>query len=552
MTELLTAAQMRQIEQTAIASGAVTGLELMERAGRGVVEAVFEEWPDLAATSHRAVVLCGPGNNGGDGFVVARLLKEWGWEVEVFLYGDAEKLPQDAETNLKRWAELGEVRLLHAENVFKVARPDVVVDAVFGIGLTRALPDEVAQVLNQGGRAGWAKSHRIKTVAVDCPSGLNLDTGFIPFNGSPDDPDFDAWPKTLNSADLTVTFHSPKPGHYLSLGPTLCGALRLVDIGLYGEAQERVSIGTPPDTERARLVEPVFLGRPLPQRMWPNDQMGRSGPATHKYDRGHIMVFAGGVGRGGAGRMAARAALRVGAGLVTVLCPPAALQENACHLNAIMLRALRDPAALGEVADDRVTGFCLGPGLGVSENTRAMVGAVLARRATARDWRDPVVVLDADALSSFADCPDTLFEQTYGRTVLTPHLGEFDRLFPDLAQALRQGASKIDVTRQAAERAGCVVLLKGADTVIAEPGGGAAVHAAAYDRAAPWLATAGAGDVLAGMIAGLAGAPLASEVFSMAEVAAWLHVECARSFGPGLIAEDLPEELPKVFRHLGV
>ncbi|NNE51071.1 MAG: NAD(P)H-hydrate dehydratase, partial [Sulfitobacter sp.] len=244
-------------------------------------------------------------------------------------------------------------------------------------------------------------------------------------------------------------------------------------------------------------------------------------------------------------------ALRAGAGLVTVLCPPAALIENACHLDAVMLRSLAKDQQLSEVVDDRVSGFCLGPGMGVSDRTRERVTEVLDRRAEGSASRNPVVVLDADALTSFQEDPETLFKHTHDRTILTPHEGEFARLFPDLSGPARRDLSKIDATRQAAARAGCVILLKGPDTVIAQPDGGASVHAAAYGREVPWLATAGAGDVLAGLIAGLAAPHLSSELFVMAEVAAWLHAEAARSFGPGLIAEDLPEQLPTVLKVLG-
>ncbi len=556
MTELLTAAQMRAIEQAAIESGDVTGLELMERAGAGVVKAVFEEWSELDEGTRRALVLCGPGNNGGDGFVVARLLKERGWEVEVFLYGDAEKLPPDARANYERWCEMGTVASWSRDLIAAAARPDLILDAVFGIGLTRPLPPEVAEVLDIKFKQVWRNSVRIKTVAVDCPSGLNLDTGFIPTQANPDDPDFDPWPKTLNMVDLTVTFHTPKPGHYLAMGSGLCRRLRVADIGLRGDAMERRIIGLPPEPDRARLVEGKHLGAngltELKPRFWPCSQLGKFRGGGHKYDYGHVAVFAGGVGRGGAARMAARAALRAGAGLVTVFCPPGALQENACQLNAIMLRAVRDADQLSEVADDRVSAFCMGPGMGVSERTISLVSAVLARRGGDRDWRDPVVVLDADALTSFAENPQALFDMTHARTILTPHDGEFARLFPDLAKALRHGASRIDIVRQASARAGCIVLLKGEATVIAQPDGGAALHAALYDRTTPWLATAGAGDVLAGLITGLAAPGATGDLFNLAEAAAWLHVECARSFGPGLIAEDLPEELPKVFRSLGL
>jgi hydroxyethylthiazole kinase-like uncharacterized protein yjeF len=270
----------------------------------------------------------------------------------------------------------------------------------------------------------------------------------------------------------------------------------------------------------------------------------RKDPAAHKYGHGHALVLAGPEGRGGAARLAARAALRVGAGLVTVVCPKAALAENAARLDAIMLRGWGDMDDVVEIlADDRFNALCLGPGLGTDEGTLALVTAFLgAERA---------VVLDADALSAFEDAPDTLFAQLHEGAVLTPHGGEFRRLFPDLAAALADGrADKPAVTRAAAARAGCTVLFKGPDTVIAAPDGRAWLSDARGAQAAPWLATAGSGDVLSGLVTGLLARGLAPH--EAAGSAAWLHAEAARSFGPGLIAEDLPEELPKVFRSLGL
>ncbi|MFK7835440.1 MAG: NAD(P)H-hydrate dehydratase [Sulfitobacter sp.] len=554
MAELLTSVQMRAVEQAAMDAGDVSGLELMERAGQGVVDAMFSCWPELTERAHAALVLCGPGNNGGDGFVIARVLVAAGWQVRVHLFGDAKALPQDAKANHDRWAAAHPVAPLTPEGVFEGPRPDVIVDAVFGIGLTRPLPDDVAQVLDHGAAQNWKQSHTIRKVAVDCPSGLNLDYGTLPLPldvlaGEDND---GTWPETINIADLTVTFHAPKLGHYLAQGPGLCRELVVADIGLTTSDPERAMLGLPPDPERVRLVSPTYAGRSLPKSIWPGSAISKQRGMGHKYDHGHVVVFAGGVGRGGAGRLAARTALRSGAGLVTLLCPPAALIENACHLEAVMLRSLKKQQDLCDVADDRVSAFCLGPGMGVSEHTSNRVLEVLARRKAGSAHRDPAVVLDADALSCFADDPEVLFKRTHARTILTPHEGEFARLFPDLSGPARRNMSKVDAVREAAKRAGCIILLKGADTVIAQPDGGASVHASVFGREAPWLATAGAGDVLAGLIAGLAAPHGGSDLFQVAEAAAWLHVEAARGFGPGLIAEDLPEQLPMVFRDLGI
>jgi ADP-dependent NAD(P)H-hydrate dehydratase / NAD(P)H-hydrate epimerase len=530
--ELLTAAQMRAIERSAIENGEVTGLELMERAGQGVVDAILEWKPELAEGARRAVVLCGPGNNGGDGFVVARLLKERGWDVEVFLYGDEGKLPPDAAENLQRWRKLGEVRSLIPSDIgahcYGSGGIDIVVDALFGTGLTRPI-DALRPFLELNDLYSALEfSEMPKTVAVDVPSGVCADSGRALTRD--DDPDL---PWIAVQADLTVTFHRPKTGHLLGSGPARCGWLDCRSIGM-------------DDNEVPPGVSSIAKLTGLPART----RLAKLGGHAHKYSHGHALVLSGGCGRGGAARLAAHAALRAGAGLVTVGCPPAALQENAAQLNAVMLRPIADAEALSDaLADDRIRAVALGMGLGVGERARRLTEMALGAGRR--------VVLDADALTSFADEPEELFRLTRGtETVLVPHSGEMGRIFPDLLDRLRGPASagpaysKIEAARDAAERAGCVVLLKGSDTVIAEPRGEAVVNSAAYERAAPWLATAGSGDVLAGLVAGLMARGLGP--FEAAQTAAWLHVEAARRFGPGLIAEDLPEAIPDVFRDLGL
>lgn len=505
MTNLLTAAQMRAIEQAAIESGEVTGLELMERAGAGVVEAILEEWPEMAQTSQKAVVLCGPGNNGGDGFVVARLLKERGWEVEVFLYGEVEKLPPDAKVNAKLWLGAGKIKpwsMLSAD----IPPPDLCVDALFGAGLARPLADEIMAQLTGLYTSGKTFG---KMVAIDSPSGLCMDSG-RPL-GNKWDPVF---------AFLTVTFHRFRPGHFLDQGPMSCTRVRLVDIGLGGAA------------------EPSGLNLTAPAK----HDLSRVGRG-HKYSHGHALVLSGPAGRTGAARLAARGALRIGAGLVTLACSQEAMAENAAQLTAIMLSPVEDAEALQSVLqDNRINALCLGPALGHESRARALVVAALDSGRS--------LVLDADALSA------GLIGHLHQNVVLTPHAGEFGRMFPDIMAKLDAPAttgpaySKVDATREAAARAGCTVLFKGADTVIADQTGRAAINAAHYGRAAPWLATAGSGDVLAGFITGLLARGFAP--MQAAETAAWLHVECALEFGPGLIAEDIPEQLPKVFKALGL
>ena len=504
MTTLLTSAQMRAVEAAAIGAGTVTGAALMERAGAGLVAEALAARPELAAAPGRALVLCGPGNNGGDGYVVARLLVRRGWRVRVLALAAPGPSAPDAAAARAAWDALGPTGALSAAEVEGGA--DLVVDAVFGTGLQRPLGAALCAAL-AAARGGF-------TVAADAPSGLCLDSGRVLAAGG----------ELPLRADLTVSFHAAKLGHYLAGGPAACGALAVVDIGL----------GAAAPAGAVRLATP--------------DRGALAKGAGHKFDHGHAVVLAGGVGRGGAARLAARAALRVGAGLVTLLAPPAALIENAARLDAVMLRAVADGAALAEVlADRRITALCLGPGLGLDARAAGLVRAALESGRPA--------VLDADALTLIARAPE-LRAALHAGCLLTPHAGEFARLFPALAARLEAPAeagpafSRLDAAREAAAACGAAVLLKGPDTVIAAPGGQAEVHAAAYGRAAPWLATAGAGDVLAGLCAGLMARGMAPA--AAAGTAAWLHVEAARAVGPGLIAEDLSEALPRVLRALAV
>ncbi|MHA6262205.1 NAD(P)H-hydrate dehydratase [Arenibacterium sp. CAU 1754] len=569
MTELLTAAQMRSIEQAAIDSGEVTGLELMERAGRGVVEAVFEEWPELAKTSHRAVVLCGPGNNGGDGFVVARRLRDKGWDVDVLFYGTPEKLRPDARKNHDVWLTMGAIKPLTIETAKEGPRPTVLIDAMFGTGVSRAVPLELAlahalvQKRDVGNTHPWMVSYH--RVAVDCPSGFDCDSGqFLypepPGEVSDDGENFNAWrkwwsdeaSKRLLHTELTVTFHRRKVGHALN---ELCGKMRVVDIGLGAEDRHPAHLKMPRPVDRVIALD-FDVPKSRSVRIWPGLDLEKNRAiGGHKYSHGHALILSGGPGKTGAARLAARGALRIGAGLVTLGVPGAAQLEVAGQITSIMLRRAGEPEELANILEDeRINALCLGPGLGV-KRALGLVDAVLSG-IDPNQYPVRSVVLDADALTAFADEPQALFARLNENCVLTPHGGEFKRLFPDIAERLNAtpikgpAFSKVDATREAAARAGCVVLFKGPDTVIAAPDGRCSINSALYDRAAPWLATAGSGDVLAGFITGLLARGF--DPMQAAETAAWLHVECARSFGPGLIAEDLPEELPKVFRNVGL
>jgi hydroxyethylthiazole kinase-like uncharacterized protein yjeF len=475
--EILTTTEMAKADGFAVEHG-VPSLTLMENAGRVVADAIAARFKPCAVT-----VLCGPGNNGGDGFVVARLLDEEGFTVRVAHDADNKG---DAKAMSEHWKG---ARLALTPDALDGAK--LVADGLFGAGLARPLEGAYAQMVEA--------LNDLPVVAIDIPSGVSGDTG-QPLGG------------VYVTAALTVTFFRKKPGHLLLPGRALCGEIVVGDIGIPAQAA----------STNLQENTPALWHFP-----WPKLE-------GHKYSKGHCVVVSGGAAHTGAARLAARAALRVGAGLVSVASPPEAVAVNAAHLTAIMLKPFDGAAGLAELlADQRLNALVLGPGLGVGGETRALVDAALKSGAA--------VVLDADALTSFRDDPEALFNRLHDRCVLTPHAGEFERLFPGL---LDKSASKVEAARAAAARAGCVVLLKGADTVIADASGKAAINA----NAPPSLATAGAGDVLAGLIAGLLAQKMSA--FDAAACGAWLHGDAASRFGAGLVAEDLPEMLPAVLAAL--
>jgi NAD(P)H-hydrate epimerase len=476
---LLTVAEMYAADKAALAGG-VAGEALMEAAGIAVADAV------LALGSPRPVaVLCGPGYNGGDGFVAARHLKAAGWPVRLALLGDRAALKGDAKTNAERWD--GGVEPLSPAVLEGAA---VVVDALFGAGLARAI-DGVA-------RDTIAAIGERVCIAVDVPSGVHGDSGEI----------LGIAPR----ARATVTFFRRKPGHVLLPGRIHCGDVKVVDIGIPAGVLDAI---LPQQAANA----PALWAAAFP---WPTlDQ--------HKYSRGHA-VISGGPQMTGAARLAARAAQRIGAGMVTVAAPADNAVVYKVALEGVIVHGLRDTASYAELIEDpRVTACLIGPGNGITPMTREQTLAALRARKA--------VVLDADALTVFEETRDLLFAAIEGPCLLTPHEGEFRRLF-DAA------GDKLSRARAAAKASGAVVLLKGADTVIAAPDGRAVVN----ENAPAELATAGAGDVLAGLAAGLAAQGM--EMFDAACAAAWLHGAAAREVGPGLIAADLPDRLPSVLRAL--
>jgi hydroxyethylthiazole kinase-like uncharacterized protein yjeF len=483
--ELLTPAEMAAADRLAIAAG-TSGLALMEKAGAAV-----------AAAAHRMVlgrevlVLAGPGNNGGDGFVAAAELRRRGCRVRVALLGERASLTGDAA----QVAALYDGPIMRADAAMSF-ETGLILDALFGAGLSRPLDAEAAGLVEAANSSG------MPILAVDLPSGIDGRTGEI--RG------------VAIRARRTVTFFRLKPGHLLMPGRLHCGETELADIGI-------------PQPVLAEIRPATFHNEP---GLW-RDQLRAPAPDDHKYSRGHVVVVSGPASATGAARLAAAGALRIGAGAVTVASPPGALLVNAAHLTAIMVRAFDGAAEFSAlIVDRRCNSVVIGPGNGVGAATRANVEAALVG--------DAALVLDADALTSFAEYPDALFyliKSRPGPVVITPHEGEFGRLF-------RTGTAKIDRARAAAAESGAVVVLKGADTVIVAPDGRAAVNS----NAPPCLATAGSGDVLAGIIAGLLAQGLPG--FEAAAAGVWMHGAAGAAHGRGLIAEDLPLLLPSVLKRL--
>jgi hydroxyethylthiazole kinase-like uncharacterized protein yjeF len=484
-TLIITPEGMGDIDRAAAASG-LSSYGLMERAGQAVAAAALRRFPGAS----RFAVLCGPGNNGGDGYVAARALRDAGADIAVHALGDTALLKGDAAEAFASFA--GSVHPLAA---YVPRAGDVVIDALFGAGLSRDLPEAAVRIIEA------VREKVLPVIAVDLPSGIDGRTGQV--RGA------------AFEAVATVTFMARKPGHLLLPGRALAGAVDIVDIGIPARILAR-------HADHMRVNVPALWRLALPE------QTG----ATHKYVRGHLAVFSGPATATGAARLSALAGLRAGAGLVTLLSPSDALTINAAHLTAAMLKPVDDGDDLTRLLEDeRLKTFVLGPGFGDPQKAKHYV------RLLAEHGRH--IVLDADGISAFRDDPAALFAlfaDGAPRLVLTPHDGEFARLFPDLASD--ETLSKIERAQKAAARSNGVVILKGADTVIAAPDGRAVVN----ENAPPWLATAGSGDVLAGIV----GAHLTQGLpaFEAAASAVWRHGEAGRNAGEGLTAEDLPGAIP--------
>ncbi|WP_227711846.1 NAD(P)H-hydrate dehydratase [Sneathiella sp. P13V-1] len=489
MTELFSVEQMYAADKAAM-EGGVPGLTLMENAGQSIVREIEARW-----APEPVLVLCGPGNNGGDGYVIARALAEKDWPVRVVVFGDPEKLKGDALEMYRRYT--GDIEALAgADNLEDEL---LIVDAIFGAGFKGDLPEPIRDLFDAISSQG---SH---VVAVDTPSGVQGTDGT-------------ASAGTLE-ADLTVTFFRPKTGHYLLPGRAYVGELVVTDIGIPEEVLDEIAIDV-------RQNNPADWFDLIPQPVLDG----------HKYSRGHLAVNGGGVSSTGAARISARAGLRAGAGAVTVVTPPSALMVYATALEAVMVKSIDSEDDFESwIADRRIGAVIIGPGNGVNDRTRSFVLKALASNAD--------VILDADAITVFQEDPDTLFnaiwEKANGTVVLTPHEAEFARLFDVEGSALER-------CREAAAKSGAIVLLKGATTVIAAPDGRATLNT----NAPPYLATAGSGDALAGIIGGqVIGA---EHPFAAVCAAVWIHSEAGAVVGQGLVAEDIEQQIPYIFQKLYV
>lgn len=484
---LLTPKQMTMADELTVQSG-VQSIDLMENAGKAIVALIEENY-----TPCSVLIVCGPGNNGGDGFVVARLLAQKGFEVELALLGAKSLLKGDARINADRY----EGKISSFENI-ELKGKQLIVDAIFGAGLCREIKDKAFEVISK------INQSKIPTIAVDVPSGIDGASGEV--RG------------IAIKATHSVSFFRAKPAHYLLPARKYCGQLHIKNIGI-------------PKSVLQKIKANCWLNAP---NLW---QLPKRKLSSHKYDAGHCVVVSGDELHSGAARLAARAALRIGAGLVTLVGKKPALLIHASHLSSIMLEEINNAHELSKLLlDKRYNCVVIGPALGVAKETKQLALAALQSSAS--------LVIDADGLSSFSDNPEILFNAIKQRqtinVVLTPHEGEFKRLFPKIT------GSKLEKARKAAKICGAIIVLKGADSVICAPDGSSTIN----NNAPPELATAGSGDVLAGIIAGLMAQGM--KAHNAASAGVYLHAMAGQKFGgAGLIADDLPDLLPIVIKNLG-
>lgn len=474
---LLTTADMQQAEQYADSHG-IPYLQMMENAGNAIFASIIQNYK-----KQPVVILCGPGNNGGDGFVVARLLKEEGWPVQVA--GEVVGKSHDSGIMMAKWQE---PILPLTPDILK--EEPLIIDALFGAGLMRPLEGNYKNIIEA------VNNLKLRVVAVDVPSGVDGNTGEVLGIAA--------------QAEHTVTFLRKRPAHLLLPGKALCGKVLVADISI-------------PEACLEEIKPMLFENTP---HLWQLPQISTTG---HKYSRGHAAIL--GRKMPGAPRIAARAARRAGSGLVTLAGPKDIYPILATEEAGALLHHLDTEKDLNELLENpKITGWLIGPGYGVNNKTCSDVLSVLKIGTP--------TVLDADALTSFEHEPQVLFNNIQKDVVLTPHEGEFKRLFPDLNK------DKLSNALSAARRSGSVVVLKGSDTIIASPCGNAAINS----NAPSTLATAGSGDALAGIITGLLAQGM--DIFEASCAGVYLHAESANLFGEGLIAEDIPEQIPGVLKKL--
>lgn len=474
--EILTVEEMYEADRLAVEAGVPASI-LMENAGCGAAMSISRRF-----ARQPVLILCGMGNNGGDGFVIGRYLEKLGWPVAIALLGNKANLKGEAAEMASRYK--GDLYSLEETPFHRITSTHgLIVDALFGAGLDRPPKGAAETAITHINR------NHLRCIAIDLPSGVSGNTGEV----------LGCAPACL----LTLTFHRAKPAHLLYPAKALCGEVEILDIGI------------PPETME-QIVPHISLNAPF------NWQIPLPKTGDHKYSRGHVLIQAGPMS--GAARLAVSGARRVGAGLVSLIADEKMTPFFIGSDPGFILRSDKEFGAL--CFDEKVAAALLGPGGGVGRRMRRDVETLLRTQKKA--------VLDADALTSFEKNPDKLFSMLHSRVVLTPHRGEFARLF---------GVSEAPVTQQAsaaAQKSGAVIVLKGADTIIAAPDGRLAINV----NAPPWLATAGSGDVLAGFVLGLMGQGMAP--FEAACAAVWIHGDSAKRKGPGLIAEDLTEPVPDI------
>ena len=479
MLEILTSEEMNRADRLAAEQG-VSGLWLMEQAGVGAAHYIKRLYPQRPKT----LILCGPGNNGGDGYVIARHLRRQGWSVTIASAQSPDQLRGDAKINALQWRG----RTIDLQGC-QPPNYGLVIDALFGAGLSRSLSGDY--------KAALVEAEATPLIAIDMPSGVNGSTGAV-MGYAPE-------------AVATITFCRKKPAHLLARAKPFCGAVHLVPIDI-------------PDEVLADINPTIFENGPA---LWA-DHLPRLKPDSHKYSRGMGVIVSGPLAQTGAARLAARACLKSGAGLVKIACPASATFVLAGHETEVMIVPITEARQFDQLVNDsRLGALCIGPGLGQGDWPHQILEAALGRTCP--------IVIDADAIRLLAMAAPLRAKLSL-QHILTPHEGEFEALMPGL---LADSENRLEAARHGAKVLGAIMVLKGPDTIIAHPDG----HAIINQSGTPWLATAGSGDVLAGAITGLLAQGM--EPFEAAAAGVFLHGKAAEGAGPYLIASDLILNLPR-------